>query len=182
MPSFRIPGLVAALAIANMASADVTSVAPGGFVVEHEQIVRADRALVWDAAIADIGQWWNSAHTVAGDASRLSIDARPMGCFCETLPGDDGVVHLVVTSVSRGVMLRLTGGLGPLGLMGATGNMTWEFFDTEAGTRVKLMYAVGGYREGGFESIAGPVDSVLGEALSLLRAYVEAKSGNPDSD
>ena len=96
-----------------------------------------------------------------------------MGCFCEALAGDDGVVHLVVTSVSTHVMLRMTGGLGPLGLMGVDGNMTWEFFDNTDGTRVKFTYAVGGYRAAGLDTIADPVDFVIGEALGLLKAYVE---------
>jgi len=71
------------------------------------------------------------------------------------------------------VMLRLTGGLGPLGLMGVNGNMTWEFFDEGEGTRVKFTYAVGGYRQGGLDAVAVPVDYVIGEALDLLKAYVE---------
>jgi len=155
------------------AQAEVLDAAPGGFTIEHEMLIGANRATTWDAAVNNIGQWWSSEHTVAGDASRLSIEARPMGCFCEALAGDDGVVHLVVTSVSTHVMLRMTGGLGPLGLMGVDGNMTWEFFDNTDGTRVKFTYAVGGYRAAGLDTIADPVDFVIGEALGLLKAYVE---------
>jgi uncharacterized protein YndB with AHSA1/START domain len=155
------------------AGAEVTSAGPGGFITENEVIVDAERARVWQAAIAEVGQWWHDDHTISGDASRMSIDARPMGCFCETLVGDNGIVHLVVTSVSGNVMLRMTGGLGPLGLMGVNGNMTWEFFDVEGGTRVKFAYAVGGYRPGGLEGIAIPVDRVIGEALARLQAHIE---------
>jgi hypothetical protein len=75
--------------------------------------------------------------------------------------------------VSPGILLRLTGGLGPLGLLGVTGNMTWEFGDDEDGTRVAFTYAVGGYRAGGLDEFAGPVDSVIGEALQRLKSYVE---------
>ncbi len=158
---------------AGPASADVLSSAPGGFVTQHEIIIKTSRAAAWTAAVENVGQWWNASHTVAGDATRMSIDARPMGCFCEMLEGGNGVVHLTVTSVSRNVMLRMTGGLGPLGLMGVNGNMTWEFFDSVEGTRVKFTYAVGGYTEGGLEGIAGPVDYVIGEALGLLKDYAE---------
>ena len=99
----------------------------------------------------------------------------------ESLAGDDGVVHLVVTTVSRDVMLRMTGGLGPLGLMGVNGNMTWEFFDAADGaTRVRFTYAVGGYRAGGLDALAEPVDGVLGEALALLKAHVETDPDNAD--
>jgi hypothetical protein len=78
-------------------------------------------------------------------------------------------------------MLRMTGGLGPLGLMGVNGNMTWEFFDAGAGTRVKFTYAVGGYRPGGLDGVAVPVDYVIGEALALLKTHVE-NSGMDDAD
>ena len=155
-----------------MAAAEVLNAAPGGFTVQHERLVAADRATTWVAALG-IGDWWSDDHTVAGDASRMRIDARPLGCFCEYLGGDDGVVHLTVTSVSSEVMLRMTGGLGPLGLMGVSGNMTWEFFDDVAGTRVRFTYAVGGYYDKGLDTVAAPVDAVIGDALDRLKKFIE---------
>jgi uncharacterized protein YndB with AHSA1/START domain len=159
--------------LAATANADVTNADAVGFTTRHEVVIDAGRGRVWQAAIDEVGQWWNDDHTISGDARRMSIDARPMGCFCEDLAGNDGVVHLVVTSVSGNIMLRMTGGLGPLGLMGVNGNMTWEFFDEGEGTRVRFTYAVGGYRPGGLAGIAVPVDYVIGEALGLLKAHVE---------
>lgn len=157
------------------AAAEVLDAAPGGFTIQHELLITAERPETWNAAVNEVGQWWSDAHTVSGDASRLGIDARPMGCFCERLSGEDGVVHLVVTSVSTNVMLRMTGALGPLGLMGVDGNMTWEFFDDPVGTRVRFTYTVGGYWSKGLETIAAPVDGVIGEALALLKAHVESE-------
>jgi uncharacterized protein YndB with AHSA1/START domain len=169
--------------LAFSAGADVMNAGPGGFTIEHEVVIDAGRGRVWQAAIDEVGDWWNDDHTISGDAGRMSIDAKPLGCFCEKLAGDDGMVHLLVTSVSGNVMLRMTGGLGPLGLMGVNGNMTWEFFDSGEGTRVKFTYAVGGYRPGGLDGIAVPVDYVIGDALSLLKAYVEGADLNkPDLD
>ena len=80
---------------------------------------------------------------------------------------------MTVTFVNPRIILRLTGGLGPLGLLGVNGNMTWDFFDDATGTRVKFTYAVGGYRPGGLGAFALPVDYVIGEALQRLKAYVE---------
>lgn len=154
------------------AAGEVQNAAPGGFTVQHERLVAADRAAAWAAAIS-VGEWWSDDHTVAGDAGRMRIDPRPLGCFCEYLGDDDGVVHLTVTSVSSQVMLRMTGGLGPLGLMGVNGNMTWEFFDDVAGTRVRFTYAVGGYYDKGLDTLAGPVDTVIGDALERLKTYIE---------
>lgn len=166
--------LVCGLA-AGPLQAEVLDAAPNGFTVQHERVVEAARTEVWQAAVDRVGSWWNGDHTVGGDARRLRIEARPQGCFCEQLSADEGVVHLQVTTVSRTVLLRLTGGLGPLGLMGVNGNMTWEFFDADDGrTRVRFTYAVGGYHDGGLDALAGPVDGVVGEALERLQAYAEA--------
>ena len=172
--------LLLCLSLSAPAVADVTNSAPGGFTVEHEVVVAADRASTWNAAIGEVGQWWSDDHTITGDAARLSIDPRALGCFCEDLDDGDAVVHLVVTFVNRDVILRLSGGLGPLGLMGVAGNMTWEFFDTESGgTRIKWTYAVGGYRPGGLDAVALPVDYVIGDALARLAAHIE--TGDADN-
>jgi len=173
MKTFLKTILLVALLPGGPATAEVTDAAAGGFTSVNEVIIDAQRADAWRAAINDIGQWWSSSHTISGDASRLSIDAKPQGCFCETLGETAGVVHLTVTMVSPGVLLRMTGSLGPLGLLGAGGNMLWEFADAESGTQVKFTYAVGGYRPGGLDEFAEPVDYVIGEALQRLKAYVE---------
>ncbi len=167
--------LIAFLFVFKTAAADVVDAEAGGFTSVNETTIDAPRDEVWQSAITEISQWWSSDHTVSGEASRLRIDARPQGCFCEDLGESAGVVHMTVTTHSPTAMLRLTGGLGPLGLMGVDGNMTWEFSDAnpDAGTRVRFTYAVGGYRPGGLDSIAGPVDNVIAEALLRLKTYVE---------
>jgi len=163
----------------NAAQSEVIDAGPGGFSLTNEVTIAAGRTEVWRAAVKEVGLWWSSAHTISGDARKLSIDARPQGCFCESIGEHTGVVHLTVTFVNTSVLLRLTGGLGPLGLMGVNGNMTWEFFDADEGTRVEFSYAVGGYRPGGLEAVAAPVDAVVGEALLRLKAHVE--TGDADN-
>lgn len=154
-------------------AADVIDAGTTGFTTVNEATIDASRDIVWRAAIAEVDQWWSSDHTISGEASQLRIDAKPQGCFCENLGDGAGVVHMTVTMVNPTVVLRLTGGLGPLGLMGVNGNMTWEFSEAKSGTRVNFTYAVGGYRPDGLDGIAAPVDSVIGEALRRLKAYVE---------
>ena len=171
--------LITAIFATELARGEVTDAASGGFSLINEVTIAAPRSEVWRTAVYAVGDWWSDDHTIAGDASRMRIDARPQGCFCEALGEHTGVVHLTVTFVNPGVMLRLTGGLGPLGLMGVNGNMTWEFFDADPGTRVVFSYAVGGYRPGGLEEVAAPVDHVIGEALQRLRAHVE--TGDADN-
>ena len=169
---------VVAILIMPLAVAEVRDSASNGFTTVSEVVVDATRAEVWVAAI-DIGKWWSSDHTISGDAARMSIEPRTLGCFCESLGEQAGIVHLTVTSVMPTVLLRMTGGLGPLGLMGVDGNMTWEFEDAEEGTRVRFTYAVGGYMAGGLDQLAGPVDGVLGEALARLKSYIE--TGEPET-
>ena len=169
--------VLVALVCSGPTGAEVIDAAPGGFSLVHEVTISAPREEAWQAAVFNVGQWWSSDHTISGDATRMSIDPRPQGCFCEAISEHAGVVHLTVTFVNPNVLLRLTGGLGPLGLLGVDGNMTWEFFDVEDGTRVRFAYAVGGYRPGGLEEMAGPVDYVIGEALQRLKRFVE--TGDP---
>ena len=157
-------------------SGEVIDAGPNGFSLANELTIDAGRAEVWQAAVDHVGQWWSDDHTISGDAGNMSIEAVPQGCFCEAIGDHAGIVHLTVTFVNPQIILRLTGGLGPLGLMGINGNMTWEFFDAGDGTRVKFSYVVGGYRPEGLDSIAEPVDLVIGGALMLLKAYVETEA------
>jgi hypothetical protein len=159
------------------ASAEVKSAAHNGFTTVNEVLVEVSPAAAWVAAL-EVGKWWSPDHTISGDARRMSIEAVTQGCFCEMLGEQAGVVHMVVTSVMPVTSLRLTGGLGPLGLMGVDGNMTWDFEPAGDGTRIRFTYAVGGYMDGGLEQMAGPVDYVLGEALQRLAAYLE--TGDPE--
>ena len=175
--------IVVLLALAApSASAEVTDSAMNGFTTANEVIIAESRAETWVAAVGQIGRWWSSDHTISGDASRLSIRPEMQGCFCETLGNTAGVVHLVVTMVNPTHLLRMTGGLGPLGLMGVDGNMTWDFDETEQGTRIRFKYAVGGYLDGGLDQLAGPVDSVLREALGRLKLYIETGSPEEPAD
>lgn len=162
-----------ALLLAGSAQGAVNDAEPDGFTVRQSVVIDAPRADVYSAAINHIGQWWSADHTVSGDANNMYIEAKPQGCFCEALGSGGGVVHMTVTFVNPTVMLRLSGGLGPLGLMGVSGNMTWEFEDSDEGTSVTWNYAVGGYLPQGLEQIAPAVDAVLSEQLNSLKRFVD---------
>ncbi len=165
--------------VAPCTVAEVTDSAANGFTTVNELVIADGRAETWVAAVGQVDKWWSPDHTVSGDATRLSIQPVLQGCFCESLGGTAGVVHLTITMVNSTHLLRMTGGLGPLGLMGVDGNMTWEFEDADGGTRVAFSYAVGGYSKDGLDTIAPAVDFVIGEALGRLRSYVETGSPEP---
>ena len=175
---FSVLAALGAWGLPAGAGAEVASSAFNGFTVRHVVPVSAERAAVYAAAVNDIGQWWSAEHTVSGDAANLSLTTTIPGCFCESLGDQAGLVHMTVSFVNPGTIIRLTGGLGPLGLMGVNGNMTWEFDEADSGTVVTLQYSVGGYMDGGLDNVAGAVDAVLGEAMMRLKSYVE--TGNPD--
>ena len=165
--------LLISLFLASLASAEVLDSAPNGFTVKNSVVIPAERSAVYLAAMTNVGSWWSSDHTVSGDASNLYMDARVLGCFCERLGDGAGLVHLSISFINPGVLVRFNGGLGPLGLMGVAGNMTWEFETVDEGTLVTIEYAVGGYMAGGLDSIAAPVDGVLFDALSRLATYIQ---------
>ena len=75
-------------------------------------------------------------------------------------------------------LLRLTGGLGPLGMMGVDGNLLISLFPSDDSTRIVLEYRVGGYEPDGLARIAPAVDGVLGEQIDRFVRFVE--SGSPD--
>ena len=159
--------------VAVSARGEVLDAAANGFTVKNSVVIAAGRSEVYGAAVDKFSQWWNEDHSMSGDANNLYIVAKPYGCFCERLGPDGGVIHMTVTFVNPGVLLRFTGGLGPLGLMGVNGNMTWEFDEHEQGTKVTINYAVGGYLDGGLDAIAPAVDGVLIEQAQRLKALVE---------
>ncbi len=175
-----LPSIAAIVIFAGApaAQAEVLDAEANGFTIHINTMVDAERMAVYKAAIENVGSWWHGDHTISGFANNMYFDARVPGCLCEKLGQGAGIVHMTVTYVSPGIILRLTGGLGPLGLMGVDGNMTWEFDDAEEGMVVTLNYAVGGYNPDGLDTLAPTVNGVLEEAMKRLRDFVE--TGDPE--
>src|SRR6267142_1940253 len=94
--------------------ADVVDSAANGFTVRVTLNIQASPDEVYRKLIQNVGDWWNPQHTFSGDARNLTIDEKPMGCFCETLPGQGAVRHMEVLRFVQGKTLVLSGALGPL--------------------------------------------------------------------
>ncbi len=171
--------LVAAFLLfpAHRGVAEVVAAAANGFTVHTEIEVGGQSEAAWRVLTVHIGEWWDGAHTFSGVAQNLYLETRPNGCFCEKLGEDGSVVHMNVTFVDPGRMLRLTGALGPLGLRGVAGNMTFSFGEADGRTRIALDYAVGGYDPDGLDKLAPAVDRVLTEQLLRLKYLIE--TGDP---
>jgi hypothetical protein len=142
----------------------------GGFTVREEVEFAGPPASAWKRLI-DIGSWWDPQHTYSGHSSNLSLTLEPGGCWCERLENGGFVRHLEVVLVIPEKTLRLTGGLGPLQGLGATGALTFTLRSASpAVTTVIAEYSVAGYSKEGLSSIAGSVDQVLGEQLRRFAA------------
>jgi hypothetical protein len=166
---------LAAALLGGAARAEVTDKSAAGFEVTEKATIAAPQGKVWSALMRP-GRWWSGKHSWSGDASKLSID--PDGCFCERLP-KGAVRHMTIAYADGVSQLRMFGALGPLQFTGASGHMGVTLKASGAATEVTLTYDVGGYAKGGLaETLAGPVDGVLGEQLARLKKYVE--TGKPD--
>lgn len=168
--------VVLLLAVAVTASAEIADSAANGFTYKLVLNLQAPPETVYQRLLA-VGNWWSSSHTFSGDAHNLSIDPRPMGCWCEKLPNGGGVRHMQVVMAMPGKMLVMTGGLGPLQSMAATGSMKLALAPANGGTQLQVTYSVTGYLPAGMNSLAAPVDGVLTEQFMRFKNFVE--TGNP---
>jgi uncharacterized protein YndB with AHSA1/START domain len=157
--------------------ADVANSAPNGFTIKISQAIQAPSEEVYRRLVRNVGDWWNPQHTYSNNAHNLSIEEKPMGCFCEKLPNQGGIRHMEVIHVNPAKILVMTGALGPLQSLAATGTMTIQFSPAAGGTKLDVSYAVAGYLPGGMNSWAVPVDAMLTEQFARLKTYIE--QGNP---
>lgn len=166
---WRLAAVAACLASSQVHGAVVGSNA-GGFTVREQVEFAGPPTSAWKRLI-DIGSWWNPKHTYSGRSSNLTLSLSPGGCWCEKLEGGGFARHLEVVLVIPEKTLRLTGGLGPLQGMGATGALTFTLRKASAtATTVIAEYSVVGYSAEGLAGIAGAVDEVLSEQLQRFAA------------
>ncbi len=159
--------------------AAVADSAANGFTIQLELNIQAPPQDVYQRVVR-VGDWWNSMHTFSGDAHNLSIEDKAMGCFCEKLPGGGSVRHMVVVYADPGKKLVLSGALGPLQSIAATGSMTIQLAPAGGATKLTVGYAVTGYLAAGMNTWAAPVDSVLTEQFTRLKSLIE--TGKADTN
>ena len=168
--------VLACVMLAGAARGEVTDKSASGFEVVEKTTIAAPMAKVY-LAILTPSTWWSSRHTFSGDAKNLSLDPAA-GCFCEKLP-HGFVRHMEVVYVDGASTVKLSGGLGPMLFTGASGHLGFALKPNGDKTDLALTYDVGGYAKGGLaDTLAAPVDGVLGEQVGRLKKYVE--TGKPD--
>lgn len=157
-------------AAASPAAAEVTARSTDGFSLSYERRIAAPPEAVL-TAVANPAAWWSDAHTYSGAAANLSIDLRPGGCWCETLPGG-GVKHAEAALVwPERRMVRFDAPLGPLQGIGADAVLTMSWADTDdgAGRLLKWTFVVTGPGAG---AMADPVDGVMAEQFGRLADHL----------
>ena len=176
MKAFWVLGL---LACSAGAAAEVRDATAAGFTVENTRMVAVDRNTAWRALIDDVDRWWPKDHSWWGADSKLRIEPRAGGCFCEAVESDpEGgrqAEHMRVAFVEPGKLLRMTGGLGPLQGMGLHGALEFRLTDEGKGTRITLWYRAGGYTPDDLSKFAPVVDRVQGQQLGALADYLAKK-------
>ena len=168
----------ALIAMQCAAHGEVVDPQPNGFSLQEKEQIAAPPDKVY-AALIDIGHWWSNAHTISGDAKNMTLDARASGCWCETLPKSGGSVqHMTVIYADPGKVLRLHGALGPFQGSGMDGTMNIVLKPNKDGTQVVLVYNLGGYIRGGYQSLPTSADGVLGLQLFRLKQLIETGSAD----
>jgi hypothetical protein len=167
---------VAAFLAAHPGHAEIADSSASGFTVKTTLVIQAAPSDVYRGLIRNVGEWWNPAHTFFRDSHNLSIEEKAMGCFCESLANRGAVRHMEVIYFDPGKVLRMSGAIGPLQGLAATGILTIMLAPADNGTKLEATYAVGGYLANGMNTWAAPVDSVISEQMMRLKSYVETKS------
>ena len=170
---------VLACGLATMVHPEVIDVTPSGFTLENTVEVPADTAATWRALVEDVGRWWPRDHTWWGADGELTIEPRAGGCFCER-NGEQQALHLLVTFVDPGKLLRMTGGLGPLQGMGLHGALEFRLAANDnGGTSVTMYYRAGGYTPDDLSGFAPIVDQVQALQLAGLATHLREGPGSP---
>jgi uncharacterized protein YndB with AHSA1/START domain len=153
------------------AQARVIDSRANGFTIENVITVPVDADDAWKALIKDVDKWWPKSHSWFGAEGKFRIDPHAGGCFCE-IAGKRESLHMTVTYVDPGHLLRMVGGLGPLQGLGLHGALEWRFKPIEGGTEITLYYVAGGYTTEDLMKFAPVVDKVQSIQLGGLETFL----------
>lgn len=170
----------AALFSAASARAEVASATPSAFLIRAETEVATTPERAW-RALGQVGRWWNDEHTYSGDGSRLRVDLRAGGCWCEHWGNGQSVEHgrVVLLMEHEGVRtIRFNTALGPLQELAVNGALTFTVAPHANGAKITMTYRVSGDPALNLDQMAPLVDMVLMEQFGRLSRY--SASGSPE--
>src|SRR5450759_4695799 len=134
------------------ALSEVADSSTNGFTVKTSFVIQASPEQVYRKLVRNVVDWWNPEHTFSGDAHNLTIEEKPMGCFCEKLPNQGTVRHMELIYFAPGKALVSSGSLGPLQSLAAAGSMTIQLSPAEGRTKLGVAYTVAGYLPAGMST------------------------------
>ena len=144
-----------------------------GFTIMHEMELENEPSEAFRAFVEDLAKWWNGSHSFSANAENMYFNLEDKGCLCESWGEGNLVRHMDLVNLQPGSLIVLRGGLGPLQMMAVQGSMSISFEPIETGTKVRLVYRVGGYAPSGLASLARPVDYVLGEQMQRFEQFMK---------
>lgn len=172
-------GVVAALAAAGAARAEVVGATASGFELKQTVHIAVSAGRAY-AALVQPTLWWSPSHTFSGSASNLSIDPRAGGCFCEAMPNGGSVQHMTVVAALPGQELTMRGAMGPFQGRGVDGAADLSLKPAGDGVDLTLTFEMGGYMSEGMAAWAPRADAMWASQLARLKRYLEA--GAPGAD
>ncbi|AOE49559.1 SRPBCC family protein [Kangiella sediminilitoris] len=170
--TIKVLALVITVLTPFISKAEILSRSESHFHIKFEVELPQSVSTTYDQFL-NIGEWWQSSHTWFGDASKLFIETKAGGCFCE-VNGDKEALHMTVAHVNPGKSLKMLGGLGPLQGMGVNGVMSWDFSQLEENkTKLTLNYSVKGFTTENVQTIAEAVNKVLATQVNELKKKLQ---------
>lgn len=163
--------LIAALALACVAapaSAEVVSRSENGFTLRFAVGVETTPEDVV-AAVADLPNWWDPAHTYTGDGANLSLAFEQGGCWCERLADGTPFRHGTITGITAD-RVAMNAALGPLHGKATRADLTFGSEPENRGRRVIVDFVVEGP---GLGALAEPVDGVMDQAFDRWIRRIE---------
>ncbi|WP_116366434.1 SRPBCC family protein [Parahaliea mediterranea] len=154
------------LLFAPLLRAEVVSASDTHFVLQHSARSTLDTAALWQRLIHP-ARWWNPAHSYAGDAKALSLEARAGGLWLEQWQGGS-VAHGRVLMVREGTLLRLEAPFGPLQGLGAYTVWTITLEADGEGSKVHFREVAQAPPGSDMAAMAAAVDQVKSDAISRL--------------
>lgn len=168
----KIIALILILFTATASQAEVTEVSEQHFVISINTTIDVPSSEAYDQFV-QIGEWWQDSHTWFGDASKMIIESKAGGFFCER-NGEQQALHMTISQIIPGKSIHMTGGLGPLSSLAVNGYMRWNFEATEdSTTKLKLNYLVTGFVNQKTADWAKAVDGVLMQQVENLTEKTE---------
>lgn len=166
---FKVMAAAAAVfALATPASAEVVQRTADSFTLRYQVGAEIDPADI-PGTMADVGRWWDSAHTYSGDAANITVDLTPGGCWCEKLADGTDFEHARVVSVNADSLV-FDAPFGPLKGRTTRAVLTVSWPPANAGWTPTWTMTVEGP---GIGAMADPVDGVMGAGFQRWIRYLE---------